>query len=148
MGFGFWALVFERIGMQVTNFENLKIYQLSEKLADRVWIIVLEWNHLAQDTVGKQIIRAADSIGANIAEGSGRGSDKDYSRFLKISRGSLYETKHWLRRAYKRKLLTQEQINELKIIINELTPKLNTYIRSIGTFDMKTEIDKDQKPKT
>ncbi|CAN5481738.1 hypothetical protein BH18ACI1_BH18ACI1_00650 [soil metagenome] len=148
MGFGFWSSVFERIDMQQTNFENLKIYQLSEKLADRVWDIVVEWNHLAQDTVGKQIVRAADSIGANIAEGSGRGSDKDYSRFLKISRGSLYETKHWLRRAYKRKLLTQEQTNELKIVMNELTPKLNAYIRSIGTFNMETKIIKDQKPKT
>jgi len=115
----------------------LKIYQLSEKLADRVWIIVLEWNHLAQDTVGKQIIRAADSIGANIAEGSGRGSDKDYVRFLKISRGSLYETKNWLRRAYSRELLSQSQSDELKLIINELTPKLNTYIRVASKFKPK-----------
>ncbi|MBA2493479.1 MAG: four helix bundle protein [Acidobacteria bacterium] len=134
--------------MQKTNFENLEIYQLSEKLADEIWSIVFEWNHLAQDTVGKQLIRSTDSIGANIAEGSGRGTDKDYSRFLKISRGSLYETRHWLRRAYKRKLLVQTQINGLSLIINELTPKLNAYIRSIGTFNMETKIIKDQKPKT
>ena len=127
--------------MEQTNFEKLEIYQLSEKLADRIWDIVLSWNHLAQDTVGKQIVRSADSIGANIAEGSGRGSDKDYSRFLKIGRGSLYETKHWLRRAFKRKLLTQEQINELKALINELTPKHNAYIRSIGKFKLETESD-------
>lgn len=118
--------------MTQTNFEKLEIYQLSEKLADRIWEIVLQWNHLAQDTVGKQIVRAADSIGSNIAEGSGRGSDKDYLRFLKISRGSLYETKHWLRRAFKRKLLAEEQISELKELINELTPKQNAYIRAIG----------------
>ncbi len=134
--------------MQKTNFENLEIYQLSEKLADEIWSIVFEWNHLAQDTVGKQLIRSTDSIGANIAEESGRGTDKDYSRFLKISRGSLYETRHWLRRAYKRKLLVQTQINGLSLIINELTPKLNAYIRSIGTFNMETKIIKDQKPKT
>jgi four helix bundle protein len=103
---------------------------------------------LAQDTVGKQIVRSADSIGANIAEGSGRGTDKDYSRFLKISRGSLYETRHWLRRAYQRKLLAQKQISELSLIINELTPKLNAYIRSIGTFSLETEINKNQRPKT
>lgn len=90
--------------MQKTNFENLEIYQLSEKLADEIWEIVLGWDKLAQDTVGKQIARSADGVGANIAEGSGRGSDKDYSRFLKIARGSLYETRHWLRRAFKRKL--------------------------------------------
>jgi four helix bundle protein len=131
--FGFWSLVFDlEENMEQTNFEKLEIYQLSEKLADRIWDIVLGWNHLAQDTVGKQIVRSADSIGANIAEGSGRGSDKDYSRFLKIGRGSLYETKHWLRRAFKRKLLTEEQISELKSIINELTPKHNAYIRAVG----------------
>lgn len=125
--------------MEQTNFEKLEIYQLAEKLADRIWEIVLGWNNLAQDTVGKQIIRAADSIGANIAEGSGRGSDKDYTRFLRIGRGSLYETKHWLRRAFKRNLLTQEQIAEIKELINEVTPKLNAYIRAIGKSNPKTE---------
>ena len=132
--------------MEKTNFENLDIYKLSETLADKIWEIVSAWNYLAQDTVGKQIIRSADSIGANIAEGSGRGTNKDYTRFLKISRGSLYETRHWLRRAYKRKLLLQEQIDDLSSVINELTPKLNAYIKAIGTY--KNMKNKDQKPKT
>ncbi len=115
-----------------TNFENLDIYKLSEKLSDEIWQIVLPWNYLSQETVGKQMIRSTDSIGANIAEGSGRGTDKDYLRFLKISRGSLYETRHWLRRAYKRKLLKDKQVNMLKEMIDELTPKLNAYIRAVA----------------
>ena len=123
--------------MKKTNFENLEIYQLSEKLADEIWKIVLTWSSLAQDTVGKQMIRSADSIGANIAEGSGRGSDKDYSRFLKIARGSLYETRHWLRRAFRRKLLTDGQIKSLTPSLEKLTPKLNAYLRSIGTCNRK-----------
>jgi len=123
--------------VQQTNFEKLMIYQLSEKLSDLIWKIVVGWNHLAQNTVGFQLVRSTDSIGANIAEGSGRGSDKDYVRFLKISRGSLYETKNWLRRAYSRELLSQSQIDELKLIINELTPKLNTYIRVVSKFKPK-----------
>lgn len=123
--------------MEKTNFENLEIYQLSEKLADETWEIVLQWNALAKDTVGKQIIRSADSVGANIAEGSGRGSNQDYKRFLRISRGSLNETRHWLRRAFKRNLLTREQIDRLTPIIEKLTPKLNAYLRSIGTYNSK-----------
>lgn len=125
--------------MQQTNFEKLAIYQLSEKLSDLIWAIVVEWKHLAQNTVGTQLVRSADSVGANIAEGSGRGSDKDYVRFLKISRGSLYETKHWLRRSYARELLSQNQIDELKLIINELTPKLNSYIRAVSKVKSKEE---------
>jgi len=118
--------------MERTNFENLKVYQLSEELADLIWDITAGWDYFAKDTVGKQIVRAADSIGANIVEGTGRGSFQDNRRFVKIGRGSLNETKHWLRRAYKRKLLTEEQIKRLKPIIGELSPKLNAYLNSIG----------------
>ena len=53
--------------MAKTNFEKLRVYQLSERLADEIWSIVLQWNLFARDTVGKQLVKAADSIGANIA---------------------------------------------------------------------------------
>jgi four helix bundle protein len=117
-----------------TNFENLEIYKLAEQLADEVWEIVFKWNVLARDTVGKQLVRSADSVGANIAEGSGRGSEQDYRRFIRIARGSLNETRHWLRRAFRRKLLSKSQVHSLTPVIEELTPKLNAYLRSIGTF--------------
>lgn len=66
------------------------------------------WNKFTRDTVGKQIVRAADSIAANIAEGEGRYNYNDKKRLVKIARGSLYETINWLRRAYNRHLLTDE----------------------------------------
>lgn len=118
--------------MSKSNFETLEVYQISENLADQVWDIVIKWGYFAKDTVGKQLVRAADSIGANIAEGTGRGTYKDNKRFVKIARASLYETKHWLKRAYKRNLLTQEQINHLSPLITELAPRLNAYLNSIG----------------
>ncbi len=125
--------------MAKTNFENLRIYQISEDLADEIWNIVNSWDRFAKDTVGKQIVRSADSVGANIAEGEGRGSYQDNRRFIKIARGSLQETQHWLRRAYKRNLLTQEQIETLKPIVDKISPTLNAYLRSIG----KTSEDED-----
>ena len=119
--------------MPRTNFENLRVYQLSEELADRIWDIVIGWDNFAKDTVGKEVVRSADSIGANLAEGEGRGSYQDNRRFIKIARGSLQETQHWLRRAFKRKLLTENQIEQLKPLIAKLSPTLNAYLRSIGT---------------
>ena len=118
--------------MAKTGFENLRVYQLSEEIGDIVWEAVITWDRLAQDTVGKQLINSADSIGANIAEGTGRGSFADNRRFARIARGSLFEVKHWLRRAYKRRLLTQAEVNSLKGLIEELTPRLSAYISSIG----------------
>jgi four helix bundle protein len=118
--------------MASIGFEKLHVYQLAEKLSDITWNIVSDWDYLAKSTVGTQLIRASDSIGANIAEGSGRGSFQDNRRFVKIARGSLYEVRHWLRRAYARKLITESQVQQLKPVIDELVPRLNAYIKSIG----------------
>lgn len=120
------------IGVARTDFEKLEVYQLAERLADLTWRIASHWDQMAKATLGGQLIRAADSVGANIAEGCGRGSYGDNRRFAKIARGSLYETKHWLRRAYSRDLLDAGQIEQLRSIIDELAPRLNAYIRSIG----------------
>ncbi len=84
--------------------EEIEVYQLAVALADRIWEIVSSWSHFARDTVGKQMVRAADSIAANVAESYGRYHYGDKLNFLYYSRGSLYETK--------------------------LAPKLNAYIAS------------------
>ena len=118
--------------MAKSDFESLKVYQMSENLTDEIWDVVLRWDRFARDTVGGRIVRAADSIGANIAEGCGRGSFQDNRRFLRIARGSLKETQHFLRRAYKRKLLDDSQVNTIKPLVDNLAPMLNAYLRSIG----------------
>lgn len=117
--------------MEKSNFENLRIYKLAEALADQVWDIVIECNGFNRNTVGSQLVRAADSVGANIAEGVGRWGLQDQKRFMYIARASLNETKHWLRRAFRRALLTEEQINLLKPVLEELPPSLNAYINSL-----------------
>jgi four helix bundle protein len=105
---------------------------LSEDLADEIWNIVLRWDRFARDTVGKQIVRSADSAGANIAEGTGRNDFQDNRRFVKIVRESLNETQHFLRRAFKRKLLTSADVKKIKPLGDNLAPQLNSYWKSIG----------------
>jgi four helix bundle protein len=126
-------LLSKGVAVTRTNFESLRVYQLAEELGDHLWAIVERWKPLAQRVVGEQLARAADSIGANIAEGSGRGSVADNRRMVHIARGSLYETKHWLRRAYRRRLLTAEQTERLKVNVDELTRTLNGYLRSLSS---------------
>jgi four helix bundle protein len=136
-----------RIIMASLRFQDLTVYQLAEVLADTVWEIVLKWNNFARDTVGKQLVRAADSVGANIAEGAGRLRFADNRRHVGIGPGSFNEVQHWLRRAFQRKLLTTDQTKSLQGIIEKFGPKRNAYLNSIGgTTDKKNLPSSDDSP--
>ena len=117
---------------RIESFEDLDVYRLAEDLGDRIWDIVLAWSDFPKNTLGYQLVKAADSIGANIAEGFGRFHFAENRQFVRVSRGSLYETRHWLRRAYRRGLLKEEEIRELRNVLEELAPRLNAYISAIG----------------
>jgi four helix bundle protein len=118
--------------MNRPNFENLEIYRLAEQLGDEIWRIVARWERMAQTTLGSQMTRAADGVGANIAEGPGRITYRDNRRFIGMARGSLYETMHWLRRACIRGLLGQEEIAKMNALTAELAPRLNAYLKAIS----------------
>jgi four helix bundle protein len=79
-------------------------------------------------TVGVQLVRAADSIGANIAEANGRAKDPDQSRLLVIARGSIYETQHWLERARSRGLACPPDARDRAA---EVGRRLNGLVRSL-----------------
>ncbi|WP_313940725.1 MULTISPECIES: four helix bundle protein [Calothrix] len=65
-------------------------------------------------------------------KGTGRYNFQENRRFVRIARGSLNETRYWLRRAYTRNLLTSEQVDKLKPMVDQLSPMLNAYLNSIG----------------
>lgn len=121
--------------MKGKSFEDLNVYRAAEGLSDLIWEIVDGWDEFAKATVGRQLVRSADSVGANIAEGYGRSTYADNRRFVAIARGSLCETRHFLRRAHKRKLLTKVQADQLKELLSTLPRSLNAYLRSIGPSD-------------
>ena len=109
-----------------SNFRDLTAYRLAAELADDIHATVARWPSFARWTVGLQVVRAADSIGANIAEASGRWHEADKRRLLIVARGSLYETEHWLLRARARGLhlaKTDERLGELMRTINGLIKK-------------------------
>src|ERR1700744_862555 len=114
--------------------EDLEVYTFSEQFADEIWFIVIEWEYFAKDTIGKQLSRSADSIGANIAEGFGRYHYKENKNFCYFSRGSIIETKSWLRKAKNRELIPETQYTELISQLEIIHLKLNIYIKHIGNI--------------
>jgi len=112
--------------------EDLEVYSLAESFSDEIWAIVIKWDYFVKDTVGKQLVRAADSISANIAEGYGRYHYKENKNFCYFSRGSVIETKSWLKKAKTRELLSEEQYSTAFQTLETIHFKLNAYIKYIG----------------
>src|SRR3989338_587096 len=96
---------------------DIGAYKISFKLSNYVWNTVITWDYFAKDTVGKQFVRAIDSIAANIAEGFGRYSKKDKVKFYRYSFGSIKEALDWNEKIRIRELIT---IDKYKYIFGEL----------------------------
>lgn len=109
--------------------EDLRIFQQAEEISDQIWGMVATWSYFTKDTVGKQLVRAADSVGSNIAEGYGRFHKKEVINFLYFARGSLLETRFWLQRAVARKLISTEVHKKIQSKVDNLAPQLNSFIR-------------------
>jgi len=78
--------------MEKFRFRKWKVYNDSQELFSIILKIVKELPKEFRFEIGSQMIRAALSVALNIAEGSGKTTDKELNRFLNISLGSLYET--------------------------------------------------------
>jgi four helix bundle protein len=108
------------------TFRDLAAYRLAAELASELHRAVQTWPKLEQYVVGGQLLRAAYSVGANIAEGTGRWHIKDRRRFLWIARGSLSETEHWILTAEAQGLLprgTATRTDEIGRLLNGLIRK-------------------------
>jgi four helix bundle protein len=106
------------------SYRDLGVYRRSCVLADHLHNQLQFWSPMDQWTVGKQMINAADSIGANIAEAYGRDTLRDRRRQVYVARGSCFELEHWLDRANVRGLPLPdgagEEVRELGRMLNGL----------------------------
>ena len=112
--------------------EEFETYNLSMEVSEKIYEVVNTWDFFAKDTIGKQLVRATDSIAANLSEGLGRHFHKETRQFSYYSRGSLYETKTWLSKANRRKLISNEDHEYFLKELKNIEVKLNNYIRSLG----------------
>ena len=98
-------------------------------MSNLIWDIVVRWNNFAKDTVGKQFVRAVDSISANIAEGYGRYTKKDKINFYRYAKGSILESLDWFRKAITRKLITEEEAHAIESDLEKLPRLVNWLIK-------------------
>ena len=89
--------------------EQLALFALYEEVSAWAWHRVSGWDNFAKHTIGEQLVRAVDSINANLVEGDGRYSKNDALRFFIIARGSARESRLWIKRAIARQLVEESE---------------------------------------
>ena len=109
--------------------DDVIAYKKAHDLSNYVWDIATKWNILAQKTIGVQFIRSTDSISANMAEGFGRQTRNDKVKFYYYARASVYESLDWDKKARCRNLITEEQFDYLKNVLESLPRDINTHIK-------------------
>ena len=118
-----------------TNFtldlSRFNIIEDADLIGRSVWEEVHSWGMFEKDTLGKQMVRAADSISANLSEAYGRYSIPDRKRFAYIARGSLCETMNWLTKSMDRDLVNKESGQMILVALKNLSIRLNAYIKSL-----------------
>ena len=119
--------------MRSFSFENLDAYKSSLELVDRVYNLINKFPNEERYALSDQLRRAVISVPSNIAEGSGRMSLKEKTRFLEISYGSLMEVYCQLQIAFKRQYITEVEYNGCKVMthnVSKLITGLHDYFAS------------------
>ncbi|OGN20546.1 MAG: hypothetical protein A3I32_01215 [Candidatus Yanofskybacteria bacterium RIFCSPLOWO2_02_FULL_45_10] len=114
------------------RFENLDVWKLARLFSVEIYRISNKFPKSEIFGLISQIRRAAISVALNIAEGSSRGSDLEFKRFLRISLGSISEVVTTLYIALDLELVTKNQFDNLYKVSGELTAKIKALISSLG----------------
>ncbi len=117
----------------MASIDEIIVYRKAIELGESVWGLTKGWDRFSRQTIGRQIVTAADSIAANISEGYGRFHFAENRQFCFYARGSLFEVRTWIRKARSRDLMTQDDFEKLDASLDELGRCLNGYIKSIGS---------------
>ncbi len=109
----------------VKSYRDLIVWQKGMKLAAMTYRLAKLMPRQEEYRLTNQMLRAAASIPANIAEGHMRGSRKDYARFISIARGSLAELETFQTLAVDVELLKADQVHEALALADEVDRMLN-----------------------
>lgn len=125
------------------NYKNLEVWKKARALVKEVYQLTESFPSSESFGLTSQFRRAAVSISLNIAEGSGRGSDKDFCRFLDTAFGSALEVENLIFLSYDLKFISLEKhdeflnkIAEIQRMLKGLQSKLNSKSGFLKSFVM------------
>jgi len=107
---------------------DVNAYKVASSLSNHAWKLIATWDRFSKETIGKQFVRALDSISANLAEGFGRYTKKDKIRFYRYNFGSLTEALDWNEKAFNRNLLSEEEHDYVLKVLKTLPREINHLI--------------------
>lgn len=110
------------------DLKDINAYRISFELSNYVWEVVVNWEYFTRDTVGKQYVKAVDSISANIAEGFGRYHKKEKVHFYRYSYGSIKESMDWTLKSKKRNLLSESNFDYIYEKLDQLPKEIHSLI--------------------
>ncbi len=110
--------------MKFLELSDIDCYMRPLRLSNYIWNIVLGWKTFEKHTIGIQLVKATDSISANLAEGFGRYGKKDKIKFYNYSHGSVKEVEDWTTKCSMRGIFAAEQyehvLKEVRILPKEI----------------------------
>lgn len=111
------------------NFKQLQVWQLAMEVAKKVYMAIADFPQEERYGLAQQLRRSAVSVPSNIAEGAGRGSEKEFAHFLSISLGSCYEVETQLMLAHQLNLLSIQRLNEIDVQMQQVQKMLFSLIK-------------------
>lgn len=106
------------------RYENLQVGDVILDYIDKCYDLVNAFPRNEQYSLASQILRSANSVYLNIAEGSARNSKREFARFITISLGSLVESHAGLKIALRRKYISEDELEMISSTVSEIWFKL------------------------
>ncbi len=113
---------------EIKSHRDLVVWRKSMTLAATAYRLTQKFPASERSRITDQLLRAAASVPANIAEGHARGTRKDYAHFVTIARGSLAETETFLLLAVEVGLVTQVDVKPAADLLDEIERMINALL--------------------
>ena len=119
--------------MNIQSYKELIVWQKSMVLCNQIYKITESFPQKEIFGLVSQMRRCAVSIPSNIAEGTYRGSRKDFAQFLRIARGSTAELETQLEISINQRFIVKKDVQDIEFLIEEVSKMLSVLIKKLQT---------------